>query len=77
MLPLQRALFAFALFCICFLLFSPVVYAQDFSSIDSDLEQLENLIANTLLNTEEQQRLLEDLRKNLEESGNLIVIDKT
>jgi len=33
---------------------------------------LENLIINTLSNTEEQQKLLEDLRKSLDESGNLI-----
>ena len=43
-----------------------------FSSIDSDLQQLENLIQDTLLNTQEQQKLLDDLRKNLEESGNLL-----
>jgi len=51
---------------------SPGAYAQDFSSIDTDLQALENLIADTLANTEEQQRLLEDLRQNLSESGNLI-----
>jgi ElaB/YqjD/DUF883 family membrane-anchored ribosome-binding protein len=46
--------------------------AQGLSSIDSDLDRLESLIADTLLNTEEQQRLLEDLRQALNESGNLI-----
>ena len=63
-------LFAALLFC-C--LFSPqAAYPQDFSSIDSDLQQLEDFIADTLRNTEEQQKLLEDLQKNLSESGNLI-----
>jgi hypothetical protein len=46
--------------------------AQGLSSIESDLEQLESLIVDTLLSSEEQQRLLEDLKKNLDESGNLI-----
>ena len=59
-------------FLFCCLLFSPALYSQDFSSIERDLEQLENLIADTLSNTEEQQKLLEDLRQNLSESGNLI-----
>jgi len=68
----QKFFTSFAFFCACFLFLSPVLYAQDFSSIDSDLEQLENLIADTLTNTLEQQRLLEDLRKNLDESGSLI-----
>ena len=53
-------------------LFSQAAYSQDFSSIDRDLDQLENLIADTLRNTEEQQKLLEDLQQNLSESGNLI-----
>jgi len=52
---------------------SPAVYSQYFSSIDQDLAQLENLINDTLTNTQEQQKLLEDLKKNLDESGNLIV----
>ena len=59
-------------FILCCLLFLPALYCQGFSSIEKDLEQLENLIADTLLNTEEQQKLLEDLRQNLKESGNLI-----
>jgi peptidoglycan hydrolase CwlO-like protein len=46
--------------------------AQAFSSIGSDLEQLESLIADTLSNSEEQQKLLSGLRASLEESGNLI-----
>ena len=57
----------------CFWLFLPqAVFAQDFSSIDQDLEQLESLIAGTIFNMEEQQKLLEDLRVNLNESGILI-----
>jgi len=62
----------FAFCCFFSLLLPPAALPQDFSSIDSDLQQLENLIINTLSNTEEQQRLLEDLRKSLDESGNLI-----
>ena len=60
---------------LCFLffsLFSQAVYAQDFSSLDSDLALLENLIHDTIANTAEQQKLLEDLRQSLTESGNLI-----
>ena len=57
---------------IFFLLSSQAVYAQDFSSIDNDLQTLEFLINDTLTNTQEQQKLLEDLKKNLDESGNLI-----
>jgi len=63
---------AFAFCCIFSLLFPPAALPQDFSSIDSDLQQLENLITSTLSNTEEQQKLLEDLRKSLDESGSLI-----
>ena len=58
--------------CVCCLLFSQVLYSQEFSSIGSDLDQLESLIVSTLLNTQEQQKLLEDLQRNLSESGNLI-----
>jgi len=60
---------------ICFIFFSlssQAAFAQDFSSIDNDLQTLENLINDTLTNTQEQQKLLEDLKKNLDESGNLI-----
>ena len=60
---------------ICFIFFSlssRAAYAQDFSSIDNDLQTLETLINDTLVNTQEQQKLLEDLKKNLDESGNLI-----
>ena len=64
---------AFALcFCVFSSLSSPVAYSQDFSSIDNDLQTLESLINDTLTNTQEQQKLLEDLKKNLDESGNLI-----
>jgi DNA repair ATPase RecN len=47
-------------------------FSQDFSSIDRDLTELENLIQDTLANSEEQQKQLDDLRKNLAESGELI-----
>jgi uncharacterized protein HemX len=60
---------------LCFLLSSllpPVAYSQDFSSIDNDLLQLQNLIDDTLLNTREQEKLLEDLRQTLAGSGTLI-----
>jgi septal ring factor EnvC (AmiA/AmiB activator) len=46
--------------------------SQDFSSIDRDLSQLENLIQDTLENSEAQQKQLDDLRKSLIESGELI-----
>jgi septal ring factor EnvC (AmiA/AmiB activator) len=59
-------------FCVFSSLSSPVAFAQDFSSIDNDLAQLENLINDTLINTQEQQKLLEDLKQNLNESGILI-----
>lgn len=72
----EKKPFLFLLCCIFQLLLpqaSPqALHAQGFSSIDRDLEQLENLIANTLLNTEEQQKLLETLQQNLNESGNVI-----
>jgi len=51
---------------------SQAAFAQDFSSIDNDLQTLESLINDTLTNTQEQQKLLEGLKKNLDESGNLI-----
>jgi flagellar biosynthesis chaperone FliJ len=46
--------------------------SQDFSSLDRDLSELENLIHDTLRNSGEQQKQLDDLRKNLAESGELI-----
>ena len=62
----------FLCFCFSSLLFSQAASSQDFSSIDTDLELLESLISDTLWNMEEQQKLLEDLRKNLAESASLI-----
>ena len=66
----------YAVFFLCFLLLSRAVFSLDWSQalsgVDSDLQQLENLINDTLQNTLEQQRLLEDLRTSLNESGNLI-----
>jgi len=59
----------------CFIFFSlssQDAFAQDFSSIDNDLQTLESLINDTLTNTQEQQKLLEDLKQNLEKSGILI-----
>ena len=55
-----------------FLLLPQAALSQDFSSLDRDLEHLEDLIKDTIANTTEQQRLLEDLRESLSESGNLI-----
>ena len=63
---------AFALFFILFSLSSRDVFSQDFLSLDQDLAQLESLINDTLNNTQEQQRLLEDLKRNLSESADLI-----
>jgi septal ring factor EnvC (AmiA/AmiB activator) len=64
--------FAIALFCILSSLFSPALFSQDFSSIERDLSELESLITDTLANSEEQQKQLDALRKNLAESGELI-----
>ena len=69
LLTLSQSLFL----CLALSLLSlQAAWSQDFSSIDRDLMTLENLIQDTILNTEEQQRLLEDLRRSLDESGNLI-----
>ncbi|MDR0689836.1 MAG: hypothetical protein LBG08_06180 [Spirochaetaceae bacterium] len=46
--------------------------SQDFSSIDRDLSALEDLILDTLKNSETQTRQLDDLRRNLAESEALI-----
>jgi septal ring factor EnvC (AmiA/AmiB activator) len=66
----------FVLLCICFLLLPRELFSQEapsaFTSIDSDLLQLENLINDTLLNMETQQQQLEDLKRNLNESEELI-----
>ena len=66
-------LIAGVLFYILFLLLSQGVSAQDFSSVDNDLQQLEDLIKDTIANTEEQQKLLDNLRESLNESETLIV----
>ena len=55
-----------------FLLSSQALFARDFSSLDSDLQQLENLINDTLVSTEEQQKLLDNLKSSLNASGILI-----
>jgi len=62
----------FALLFFLYLALSQAVYSQDFSSIDLDLAELENLINDTIANTREQQKLLEDLKRNLSESAELI-----
>ena len=64
----------FFLFCLLFsqAAYAQAAYSQPFSSIDSDLQALENLIQDTIANTEEQQKLLENLQRNLSESGSLI-----
>ena len=65
------------IFGLLLLLLSRDALSQDFSSLYYDLSQLENLIEDTIANTEEQQRLLEDLRLNLTESGSLIASYET
>jgi peptidoglycan hydrolase CwlO-like protein len=64
--------FAIVLCSILSSFFSPAVFSQDFSSIKRDLSELESLITDTLKNSEEQQKQLDALRKNLTESGELI-----
>jgi hypothetical protein len=54
------------------LLLPPGLSCQDFSSLDKDLLQLESLIHDTLENSEAQRQQLEDLQKNLAESGELL-----
>ncbi|MDR0389619.1 MAG: hypothetical protein LBH73_06070 [Spirochaetaceae bacterium] len=61
--------FAAVLFC---LLLPRAAFSQDFSSLDRDLSELENLIQDTLTNSVEQQKQLDDLRQTLIESGELI-----
>ena len=68
----SKSLNATVLLFAFFLLSSPAAFAQDFSSIDTDLLALENLLQDTIANTAEQQKLLDDLRQSLNESGNLI-----
>ena len=70
---MNPARFTAAVMCFfCSLLFSQAAWPQGFSSIDTDLQALENLINDTITNTQEQQKLLEDLRQSLQESGKLI-----
>jgi septal ring factor EnvC (AmiA/AmiB activator) len=68
-------------YCTCSLLFSPALYSQEpppaFTSIDSDLLQLENLINDTLSSMETQQQQLDGLRRNLSESETLIASYET
>jgi septal ring factor EnvC (AmiA/AmiB activator) len=66
------SVFSFPLFCTLFLLLPQAAPPQDFSSIDRDLSELENLIQDTIRNSQEQQKQLDDLRKNLTASGELI-----
>ncbi|MDR1909309.1 MAG: hypothetical protein LBQ35_05290 [Spirochaetaceae bacterium] len=68
----SRSLFAGVLFSVLFSLFSQAVFSQDFSSIERGLSELESLITGTLENSEAQQQQLDDLRKNLDESGALL-----
>jgi hypothetical protein len=50
------------------LLVPQALSSQDFSSLDGDLSALERLIQDTLENSVEQQRQLDDLQRNLAES---------
>jgi DNA repair ATPase RecN len=54
------------------LLLPRALSCQDFSSVGRDLSALENLIQDTLENSEAQQKQLDDLRRNLAESGELL-----
>jgi hypothetical protein len=63
---------AIVFFCTCSLLLPRAAFSQGFSSLNEDLTALENLIQDTLESSEEQQKQLDDLRKNLIESGELI-----
>jgi hypothetical protein len=63
---------AFVLFFTFSLLLPRAASSQDFSSLDRDLSALENLIQDTIKNSGEQQRQLDDLRRTLIESGELI-----
>jgi chromosome segregation ATPase len=63
---------ALVLSCTLSLLLPRAAFSQDFSSLDEDLSALESLIQNMLENSEAQQKQLDDLRKNLAESGELL-----
>jgi septal ring factor EnvC (AmiA/AmiB activator) len=69
---MKLSFFASVLFCTLSLLLPRAAFCQDFSSIDKDLSALESLILDTLENSEAQQKQMEDLRKNLAESGELL-----
>jgi hypothetical protein len=69
---MKKPLFAFALVCIFFSLSAPTAFSQDFTSLDRDLAELESLIQDTLENSEAQLKQLEDLQRNLNESGELL-----
>jgi septal ring factor EnvC (AmiA/AmiB activator) len=71
-MKIPRFISVFVLFSIFFSLFSPAAWPQDFTSIERDLSELESLIHDTLESSEEQQKQLDDLRKNLAESGALL-----
>ncbi|MDR1319588.1 MAG: hypothetical protein LBJ90_08175 [Treponema sp.] len=71
-MKLSSSLCAAVLFFTLSLLLPRAASSQDFSSLDRDLSELENLIHDTLRNSGEQQKQLDDLRKNLAESGELI-----
>ena len=63
---------AFVLLFAWFLLSPQAASSQDFSSLNGDLTELENLIQDTLQNSEEQQKQLEDLKQNLAGSEALL-----
>jgi hypothetical protein len=64
--------FIFPVVCIFFSLSPPAAWSQDFTSLDRDLAELENLIQDTLVNSEVQLKQLEDLQRNLNESETLL-----
>jgi hypothetical protein len=59
---------AIVLCCTLSLLLPQAAWPQDFSSIGGDLSALESLIQNTLESSAEQQKQLDSLRRNLDES---------
>ena len=63
---------AFALIFLCSSPFLQDAWPQDFSSIDTDLQTLESLIADTLASTQEQQKLLDGLKASLNKSESTI-----
>ena len=65
---MKQFIAAIICFCVFSSLSSQAAYAQDFSSIDNDLQTLEDFINDTLTNTQEQQKLLEDFYANSDSS---------